>query len=166
MSTAILSNHLSIFSHMMICSSKWFLEAFQKRYYHGLVNRRLEGCAIYDIHQKRILNSDLVKSRLPITYFSVIQSFWNFAQSTLSPPCPVQNFKIIRQLARMIWTYEISRDLSLRWVVGRYPILHSLQVLSYVWLHVSEWFSMSGRILHKICQWEKRAFLVRRRTTE
>ena len=33
-----------------------------------------------NIYLKRVLNTNLVKSRLPITYFFSIQSFWNFAQ--------------------------------------------------------------------------------------
>ena len=54
------------------------------------------------------------------------RSLWNFAQSTaVSLPCSVQNFKLIGQLQRKLWTNEFSRDLSLRWVSDGYPILHS-----------------------------------------
>ena len=61
------------------------------------------------------LNPNLVKSRLPITYYSVTQSFWNFAQSTaVILLCSVQNLKMIGQQKRMLWTTEISRDLNLR----------------------------------------------------
>ena len=55
---------------------------------------------------------------------AIIQSSWNFAQSrTVS--LSVQNFKMIGQLRQMLWTNEILRDLSLRWVSEGYPILHS-----------------------------------------
>ena len=37
----------------------------------------------------------------------------------------VQNLKTIGQRGQMLWTNEISRDLSLRWVSYGYPILHS-----------------------------------------
>ena len=39
--------------------------------------------------------------------------------------CSVQNFKSTGQLNRMLWTNEISRDLSLRWVSDGYPMLHN-----------------------------------------
>ena len=55
------------------------------------------------------------KSHLPITYFAVVQSFWNDAHNTAA----------IEQLKRMLWTNEILRDLSLIWVSGGYPILYS-----------------------------------------
>ena len=69
------------------------------------------------------LNPNLVKYRLPITYLSVIQSN-SFETAMILPRC-LQHFKTIRQLKRMSWTNEISRDLSLRWVSGEYPTLHS-----------------------------------------
>ena len=40
-------------------------------------------------------------------------------------PCSVQNYKVIERLKHMLWTNEISRDLSLRCVSDGYPILHS-----------------------------------------
>ena len=77
-----------------------------------------------------ILNSNLAKSRLPITHASVDRSLWNFAQGTeVSLPCPVQIFKAIRQLKRMSWTNEISRELVLVtphkiWQWGDYIMLY------------------------------------------
>ena len=63
------------------------------------------------------LNSNLVRFNLPITYFSIAQSFWNFAQNmAVTLPCSVQNFEMIGQLKLMVWTEEISWDLSSRWV--------------------------------------------------
>ena len=78
---------------------------------------------ILGIDRKRILNSYLAKSRFPITYLAVAQSFWNFAQSTtVILPCSVK--KTIGQLKLMLWTNEISWDLGLRCVSDGYPILH------------------------------------------
>ena len=49
-----------------------------------------------------------------------------FAQSTsVIPSCSLQNFKTVGQLKRMLWTSELSWDLSLGWVSDGYPILHS-----------------------------------------
>ena len=45
-------------------------------------------CAIWNIRPKRIFNANFTKSRLPIIYFAVAQSFSNFAQSTVvALPC-------------------------------------------------------------------------------
>ena len=35
--------------------------------------------------------------------------------------CSLQIFKLIEQLKRILWTNEISRDLSSRWVKDRFP---------------------------------------------
>ena len=40
-----------------------------------------------------------------------------------SLPCSVQYFKTIGQLRQMLWTNDISGELSLRWVSNGYPIL-------------------------------------------
>ena len=65
-------------------------------------------CAIQYIRPKLIFNPNLVKSRLSVTYSSLIKSFRNFAQRTaVILPCSVQNFKTIAQLKRMLWTNEI-----------------------------------------------------------
>ena len=37
---------------------------------------------MWDIRKRHILDSNLAKSRLRITNFSVVKPFWNFAQST------------------------------------------------------------------------------------
>ena len=87
---------------------------------------QLRGCyATKDIHPKFVLNPNHGKSHLPVTFFEVEQSFWNFAQSmAVLLPCSVQNFKMIGQLKQMLGTNEFSQDLSLRWVSDRYPIMH------------------------------------------
>ena len=73
--------------------------------------------AIEDISPKLISNSDLVKCNSPITSTSVVQSFWNFAQSmAVSLPCSVQNFTMIGQLKNKLWAIEISWYSSSRWV--------------------------------------------------
>ena len=64
---------------------------------------------IWDIRPKCILNSNLAQSRLPIPYFVIAQSFWNFAQSTAVT-------LLIGQPKETFWTNEISLDLSLRWI--------------------------------------------------
>ena len=74
-------------------------------------------CAIQAIRSKLNINPNLVKSRLPITYWLEIQSVWHFVQKTaVALSCSVQNSKAIEQLKRILCTKEISRDLSLRWV--------------------------------------------------
>ena len=40
------------------------------------------GCAIYDISQKRMLNTNPTKYSLSITYFVITHSFRNFAESS------------------------------------------------------------------------------------
>ena len=76
--------------------------------------------ATWDVRPKRILKSNLVKSRLPTTYFPIDHSFWSFAQSmVVILPCSVPNFKTIGQLKRMLWANTISRDFSLtHWLLG------------------------------------------------
>ena len=69
-----------------------------------------------------ILNPDLVKSRLPITFF--------YISNPIVLTCSVQNvktvlnFKVIEQRKRIWWANDISRDLGTRWVSAGYPILH------------------------------------------
>ena len=80
------------------------------------------------LRPKLILNSTLTKSRSAITSMSVVESFWDFAQSTaVSLPCSVQNFKTIGRLTNKSWTNDILRDLSSRCVFGGYPILQQPQ---------------------------------------
>ena len=75
--------------------------------------------ASQDIPWNLILNSNLAKSRLSISYFSVVKSFWNFAHSTtVLFPCSVQNFETIWQLKYILWINEISQHLSWRRVFG------------------------------------------------
>ena len=92
-----------------------------------LLNSQVLQCsAVRDIHLKLILNPNLAKSNLSVTYFSVIQSFRNFAQSmAVILLCSVQIFKTIGQLKGMLFTNDISQDLSWRKVSDRYSILHS-----------------------------------------
>ena len=72
-----------------------------------------------------VRNSNLAKSRSSITYVSIVQSIWNFAQSTaVILPCSAQDIKLIGQLKHELWANEISRDLSLRWISDGHPILH------------------------------------------
>ena len=81
--------------------------------------RKLGPCAIWNIHPKHILNSNLTKTCLPITYFAVAQSFWKFAQGmTVTLPCSVQNLKTFWQLIWMLWTNEILWDFSSIWIFG------------------------------------------------
>ena len=92
----------------------------------GLQTTYNEGSyAIWNIRPKIILNSNLVKSRYSITPVYVIQSFWNFSQSTaVILLFSVQNFKTIVQLWNKLWANETSQDLSLRCVSDGYHILH------------------------------------------
>ena len=99
-------------------------------------NQPVELCNIR-YPSKLILNSNLAKSHSSITSVSVVQSFGNFVQITaVLLSYSVQNFKTLGLLTPMIWTYDISRDLSLRWVSYGYPILPSTpDVLGWV-VHV------------------------------
>ena len=82
-------------------------------------------CEIYDIRLKLLSNSNLAKSRSPITFVAVIQSSWNYTQSTVvSLPCSVQNFKTIGRLRIKLSLKESSRDLTLRCFSDVFPILH------------------------------------------
>ena len=55
---------------------------------------------------------------------SVVQSFWNFAQSTAtSMPCSVPNYKTIGQLRNKLCANETLRDFRLRYVSDEYPLL-------------------------------------------
>ena len=67
---------------------------------------------------KLIGNSNFAKCYLLITYFRVVRSIWNFAQSTaVILPCFVQNFKMIGQSEFILWANkfwlwdEIGRDI-------------------------------------------------------
>ena len=80
------------------------------------------GALQQDIRPKLILNSNPVESRLPMTYFSILQSFWNFTQSAaVILPCSVQNFT-------NDWIKETDvmgkRDF-MRWLSEGNHILHS-----------------------------------------
>ena len=86
-------------------------------------------CATWDICQKRILNSNHAKSRLPIDYFIFGQSFWNWnyiaQQWYWRALCKIRKKKFWKPKG-MLWTNEVLRDLSLRWVSDGYPpTLHS-----------------------------------------
>ena len=87
----------------------------------GNRNKDLRADAKLDICPKLILNPNLMKSLLPITYSSGGQSFWNF---TWSPAVILLgsgwNVKAIAQRKRMLCTNEISRDLSSIWVLEGY----------------------------------------------
>ena len=73
-----------------------------------------------DIRPKSISNSNFLKSRYSITYFSVGKSFWNFAHSTaVSLLCSVQIFKTIWQRK---WMFGRTK-FELEWVSNRHPIL-------------------------------------------
>ena len=51
-------------------------------HYHPILIWRVYGVvAMYYMHLNLILNSNLAKSRLSITYFPVVQSLWNVVQS-------------------------------------------------------------------------------------
>ena len=118
---------ISISLILHICGKEdW--EAFSTIDFGGQTSFHLSGNIRnqYTSRPKPIINSHLAKSRSTITSVSVVQSFWNFAQSTaVSLPCPVQNFQTIGYLMKKSWANEFSRDLSLRGVSDGHPILHS-----------------------------------------
>ena len=54
---------------------------------------------------------------IPFAHTLLWWSFWNFAQSTaVVLPYSVQNFKTMGQLKRVLWTNDVSQDLSLSYV--------------------------------------------------
>ena len=66
---------------------------------------------------KLILNWNVAKYHSSIVLISDMESFCNFAESTtVSKPCLLQNLKTIPQLRKRLFTNEISRDFSLKWV--------------------------------------------------
>ena len=80
----------------------------------------------YWFHIYFVLSLNKCCSHSSITPVSIVQSFWNFAQSrAVLLPCSVWNIKMIRYLINKLWANEMSQDLGLRWVLDRYPILHS-----------------------------------------
>ena len=92
-----------------------------------------------------------MKYRLPITS-SVIQSFWNFVQSTaVILPRSVWNANAIGQLKQILWTNEISRDLKLRCVLNVYTISHKaphhIGTASESWLYanIGDWLTVIYR---------------------
>ena len=73
--------------------------------------------------EKQIFNLNLAKSRLLITYCSVVKSFWKCAQiTTVSLSCTVQIFERVDK-----WNPYL-RILSLLWVSDGYLIWASCQI--------------------------------------
>ena len=73
--------------------------------------------------EKQIFNLNLAKSRLPITYCSVVKSFWKCAQiTTVSLSCTVQIFERVDK-----WNAYL-RILSLLWVSDGYLTWASCQI--------------------------------------
>ena len=112
--------------------------------------------AINDNRLKFTLNSNLARSRFAVIYCTIVKSFWKFAQSmAISLPCSGQIFKMIRQLVQILWTNEIARDLSLRWVFGR--IFHiAIAIGSYL---LALCLLYSG-ITSQLCQMDSRGYHV------
>ena len=82
-----------------------------------------------------------MKAHLAKTYFPIIQSFWNCAQSTaVILPCSVQNFKTIKQKTNKLWTNKISQNLSLRWASEVYTVWQQPRA---GWLSLIAWISVS-----------------------
>ena len=74
-----------------------------------------EAVAISEGPPKLILNSNIDITCLPITYFAVDKSFWNFTQSTeVVLLCSVQNHQTIVIVKCTLWTNEVPRDLGSR----------------------------------------------------
>ena len=87
----------------------------------------LKAVTSHNIPPKLVLNSNLVKSPLSLTYFSVAQSFWNFAQSmAVILPCSVQNFKTNGQLKWVMKLNQFSLDLIVRLVWQGFPSLEQI----------------------------------------
>ena len=71
------------------------------------IDRSGSCCSIGYPTEIQLINSTLAKSRLSITYFTVAQPFWNFAQSTaVKLSCSVQNVKTTWQRNLKLWTNE------------------------------------------------------------
>ena len=91
-------------------------------------------CTLWDIHPKRTLNKNLTKSRFPITYFPITNSFWDFAQNTaVSLPCTVPNFKTMERIKQMLLSNQFSWDLSLSCISDGYLIFHRGPVIYFRW---------------------------------
>ena len=93
----------------------------------GCFDIKSRGLCNVVISLKLILNPNFVKSRLPITYLSVIQSFWIFAQNTAMMLLrPVQNKQKWLDSSNGCCGERDFAKFELRWVLGGYSILHSL----------------------------------------
>ena len=88
-----------------------------------MIASTIRGVAPKDTPHILILNSNLTKCRLFITYFAVVKSFWNFAQSmTISLSCSGKMSKwFVRKECH--GRTRFPRDLSLRWVSRGYLVL-------------------------------------------
>ena len=97
---------------------------------------------IKDIHSKSILNANLTKSRLSITYFEVAWWFWNFAQSTaVILRYSVQNFKTIFFFKTIFLKGVMGKRKFARfefWDVigGQGDALYRNSTQDWFWLHV------------------------------
>ena len=80
--------------------------------------------SIWDVPANFISNSNLAKSRVPITFVMVVTPLWNLTQSTtVILPCSVQTFKMISQLRNSLQENAILRDFSPAVVSEGFPIL-------------------------------------------
>ena len=53
-----------------------------------------------------------LKYHLPVTFFSVLKSFWNFCRA----PCSLWKFKLISQRKWLFWMNKISQELNEFWL--------------------------------------------------
>ena len=100
----------------------------------------LRAVTTWAVCPKCVLNWNIGKSRLPIIHHSIVKLFWNFAQSTtVSPPCSVQNFKMIWQPKSIFWTNEISWTFEFKMHFGQIAYFataherHAARLIHIIW---------------------------------
>ena len=87
-----------------------------------------------------MVNSKFTKFHWSISYISIVQSVWNFAQSmAVSLLCSVQNFQTIGQLKKYYKQPRFNEIWVLRWILERFASLSWLlslcQSLCRPWRH-------------------------------
>ena len=83
---------------------------------------------ICSVPQELILNLDIVKSCLPITYFSIVRSFWYFAQSMAIWLILCRNFQnglpeTYFSIVKSFWNFAHSMAVSLSYSVQNFIMI-------------------------------------------
>ena len=111
------------------------------------------GCAIYDISQKRMLNTNPTKYSLSITYFVITHSFRNFAESSavckLNKRLDNWNRCYGRRIFRESW---ISNEIGADFILHRPP---EAQYVLYIYIYIYIYIHWPGsKIERRLFEYE------------